>query len=152
MNYKTVVLNGDLNFRSDSGKDQARVFLREYGCFKEAAIGFKPTYKYEGHSLSLKRVPSYCDRIFVASDRSIEFEKYSSLSKVIDSDHKPVYLLVNLGVIRTKRINLEVSSKSTVVPELITQIYDGLYKSHKYAMIAVVLVAGIYFMKNALRF
>lgn len=86
----TIILSGDFNFRMEGGIDQSADFLRLFPQFKEPEIKFQPTYKYEGNVLVSSRVPSYCDRVFVASKHNLVFLAYTSMSQVIVSDHKPV--------------------------------------------------------------
>lgn len=86
----TVIISGDLNFRMKDGFDQSADFLRLFPQFKESKIEFQPTYKYKGNVLVSSRTPSYCDRVFVASRHDLVFLKYTSMSHVVASDHKPV--------------------------------------------------------------
>lgn len=114
---KAVILAGDFNFRATAnnkirtinhmGKlkietpdslrynntiDNSHAFLAKYPEFKEHKISFMPTYKYRigTNEYNTNRVPSWCDRVFIASSYGYEITDYSSIGSVKYSDHKPV--------------------------------------------------------------
>lgn len=69
-----------------------------YG-FTEAPVTFAATYKFTiGTSkYNTKRIPSWCDRIlYLPYSKPVEILDYSSLPDISTSDHKPVYLLLNV--------------------------------------------------------
>ncbi|KAK8881092.1 hypothetical protein M9Y10_003820 [Tritrichomonas musculus] len=114
-----IIMLGDLNYRIELNFDKIlkKISQRNYnrllradqlkkaqrifpllGLFKEPLINFPPTYKFEKNSTnydasSIKRVPSYTDRILVATFRNNNFPKvkeYNCISTQV-SDHRPVY-------------------------------------------------------------
>lgn len=148
----TIVLTGDLNFRTLDGHEQSQAFSEAYKNFKEAEIHFKPTYKYDEKEISAKRAPSFCDRVFVASRHDIRFIKYSSMQGVILSDHKPVYLLFELVGKKTACRLLAVPHKNHTALQTIGQAYQWLWIGRRliilglialYIMYTVCLMAGI---------
>lgn len=68
--------------------------------FTEAPVYFAPSFKFVVGSVknyNTKRTPSWCDRIlYLPYPTSPEIVKYSSIPSVVSSDHKPVYLLINV--------------------------------------------------------
>jgi phosphatidylinositol-bisphosphatase len=117
----TILVFGDLNYRLDSllpniltnieqknvsgllEHDQlSRVLRHEHVLkeFREGAISFLPTYKYQVGSISAfdnstkRRIPSYCDRILYLCtqphSRTVEVLEYNSFMGFTSSDHKPV--------------------------------------------------------------
>jgi len=63
--------------------------------FQEGKINFPPTYKYlpgtQDFETKKMRVPSWCDRIlFRAPDEGLNQLFYTSVTKFVFSDHKPV--------------------------------------------------------------
>lgn len=72
--------------------------------FEEAAITFKPTYKYlVGSTTDYKpnRTPSWCDRILylpysTSAAEDVQVHAYACLPSVTTSDHKPVYLSLSV--------------------------------------------------------
>lgn len=96
--YSTIIFTGDFNFRIHNNYDQGQDFIREYGpAFKEAKIDFLPTYKFTGNEYNPRRVPSYCDRVFVMTQHDLKFKQYIAMSQITASDHKPVYCLFSLS-------------------------------------------------------
>lgn len=63
--------------------------------FNEAPIDFLPTFKYDPgtsvfDSSEKNRTPAWCDRILYRSKNPIEALEYTSVPKLVASDHKPV--------------------------------------------------------------
>lgn len=145
--FTTFILSGDLNFRCVGGEDQGRIFLDSYEMFREHEIKFKPTYRYRKSSIDLRREPSFCDRIFVASGGSAELERYYSLSTVILSDHKPVVLLMKLTGARNSLRFDGMTARNVIVAELVTSIYNGAWKSRKYFISVLLILALLYSFK-----
>ncbi|PWN34225.1 DNase I-like protein, partial [Meira miltonrushii] len=120
--HEIVFLSGDLNYRVDlrreqcfdlirnedwqglMAKDQLQRQLKEspghrLKPFREAAIQFAPTYKYDRQTDSYdtsekQRVPAYCDRIMWYSRsedaHAIQCLQYTSQPHIKMSDHRPV--------------------------------------------------------------
>eukprot|EP00927_Polykrikos_kofoidii_P068346 TRINITY_DN63721_c0_g1_i1.p1 TRINITY_DN63721_c0_g1~~TRINITY_DN63721_c0_g1_i1.p1 ORF type:complete len:519 (+),score=76.48 TRINITY_DN63721_c0_g1_i1:88-1644(+) len=64
--------------------------------FEEAVISFPPTYKFDPgsdvyDSGKKQRVPSWTDRILWKRDRQIRSLAYDSISKLMCSDHRPIF-------------------------------------------------------------
>lgn len=115
---------GDLNYRLDLpneivremleqgnydkilNHDQLREQMKEGAAFTgmhEADITFPATFKYDKgqdtYDTSEKsRTPSWTDRILFSSDK-IEVLQYNSVSGIVDSDHKPVYLHCRVPIV-----------------------------------------------------
>ena len=96
---KTIVLAGDLNFRS---LKEADTFKRKYPMFLEHEITFEPTYKYKGNVFDIKRTPSYCDRVLYSSIFNTRVSIYKSLHSIVASDHKPVICQIEIDETKKK--------------------------------------------------
>ncbi|KAI5173383.1 hypothetical protein PAEPH01_1933 [Pancytospora epiphaga] len=129
--YETVIFTGDFNFRIVQGKDQSLDFIERYPIFKEGRIDFKPSYKYEGSNLSIKRAPSYCDRIYVFSQRDLSFIRYNSSNEVVSSDHKPVYCEFKLGFLRDEMKFINIKQSSSIILFYISDIYQWLWENRR---------------------
>jgi hypothetical protein len=105
---KMIILSGDFNFRFTkkveavpnktvfSHYDQFYTVTNKYK-YLEEDITFGFTYKYnKKEELSSTRIPSYCDRIIYKQNEDFSILKYKSLSDLVNSDHRPVYLLVSV--------------------------------------------------------
>jgi hypothetical protein len=103
-----IILSGDFNFRFTkkveavpnktvfSHYDQFYTVTNKYK-YLEEDITFGFTYKYnKKEELSSTRIPSYCDRIIYKQNEDFSILKYKSLSDLVNSDHRPVYLLVSV--------------------------------------------------------
>lgn len=141
--FETIILSGDLNFRMVDGKDQALEFQRTYAAFREDRIAFQPTFKYDGDRLSPRRVPSFCDRVFVASRRDLRFLAYSSVDGILLSDHKPVYCRFEVSGSPRKCDLLAVRGSSTRGKEILTKLYRKAWKSPVPAAAGVMGLLGI---------
>lgn len=69
--------------------------------FKEAEISFPPTYKFVvgSDTYAAKRIPSWCDRIFYldySPNNGPKILNYNYIKEARTSDHKPVYLSVEI--------------------------------------------------------
>uniref|UniRef100_A0A915DMG6 Inositol polyphosphate-related phosphatase domain-containing protein n=1 Tax=Ditylenchus dipsaci TaxID=166011 RepID=A0A915DMG6_9BILA len=92
-------------FKHDQLKEQQRLRTAFNG-FQEKVPRFRPTYKFDvGTSTwdtsEKRRIPAWCDRIlYWTRDKSIKIEQlsYTSVEKVVFSDHKPVCATFNLAV------------------------------------------------------
>jgi hypothetical protein len=87
--------------------------------FREMPLTFNPTYKYEhDNSLSDRRTPSWCDRIFYRSNLNEKIEldamHYNSIETSRLSDHKPVVGLFALRPRQTDGIEETVVNVSAV--------------------------------------
>jgi hypothetical protein len=146
-NHNIVFLVGDLNFRIPIENANCRNlieqnFLSEIICedqlikllkthplvskFREAAITFAPTYKYNKKSNDYdtskkKRIPAYCDRIIYSDSRNNLKENFINCrcynrAEITNSDHKPVYAIYEI-IIETieedKKFDLEEEIYST---------------------------------------
>jgi len=74
--------------------------------FQEGKINFPPTYKYlpgtQDFETKKMRVPSWCDRIlFRAPDEGLNQLFYTSVTKFVFSDHKPVTSLFEAKIRKT---------------------------------------------------
>ncbi|XP_055345487.1 inositol polyphosphate 5-phosphatase OCRL-like [Paramacrobiotus metropolitanus] len=81
--------------------EQKRVFQG----FREGAIHFRPTYKYDvgsdqWDSSEKSRIPSWCDRVLwqARDDACVQQRVYDSRPQLRISDHKPVVALFEVGV------------------------------------------------------
>lgn len=66
---------------------------------QEAPVHFKPTYKYvpkKASVLDKSRAPAWCDRILFGSTGVIDAQVYSSVMSFTQSDHRPVYALLDI--------------------------------------------------------
>ena len=83
--------------------------------FLEAPITFQPTYKYDiGTSIydssEKKRPPAWCDRILYHIPKNptdVEIIEYNSIDSVTTSDHKPVFLNLNVSLREIDAIKFE---------------------------------------------
>lgn len=125
IDHEICILNGDLNYRIDViGRDSILRAIRENNlarllerdqllvsrkmnpgfrlrAFREAAITFAPTYKYDVASdkydtSDKKRAPAWCDRILYRGPR-IEQLTYQR-HELRASDHRPVSALFKFKV------------------------------------------------------
>lgn len=100
---------GDFNMRAtdnvtvyDAAVDELAVARARGGLlalFDEATISFKPTYKYYlgVNEYNEKRTPSWCDRIIYQKYQDpVDIEAYDALDQIKVSDHKPVYLSIQV--------------------------------------------------------
>ncbi|KAM0676907.1 Synaptojanin-2 [Binucleata daphniae] len=122
-NVNTTVFAGDMNFRMKNDKklkneiqnmehgDTEKIsellkksddkqFIKKYRKFVEKEIKFLPTYKFKDNKYDDKRMPSWCDRIYIKSDNEFEIKEYKSLDILI-SDHKPVFAIAEVQFYRT---------------------------------------------------
>ncbi|KAG0437694.1 Phosphatidylinositol 4,5-bisphosphate 5-phosphatase INP51 [Dictyocoela muelleri] len=175
---KTIILAGDFNFRVDFKKqshiktenmnkendkfyfsryrnplDNSFIFLKKYPIFKEKKIKFLPTYKYipGTNNYDESRVPSWCDRIFVASSYEYKFSEYSKIDNIIFSDHKPVTVdltMTNnfLSIIEYKKYH-EYPGYGLIV----SVIFGFLYDYYFYIFILVIWVVYFHSVRNNLR-
>jgi hypothetical protein len=106
---RALLIRLDYAKLTDRGDELLRNLTRFYPHFVEQKITFPPTYKFntkaktEEMEYSMKRLPSYCDRILFKNNpaklQATIHEYKSSLSRV--SDHLPVcadYTLSCIGV------------------------------------------------------
>lgn len=101
-----IILAGDLNYRTSNGQFDTNELTQELPTlgrnevFWEPPVSFAATYKYYVHTntLCLTRQPSWCDRILLSnrSSMSYEVEKYDSVASFSNSDHRPVFMHVNV--------------------------------------------------------
>lgn len=101
-------------------KEKGSLFINK---FKEAKITFPPTYKLivgtddyvleEGGD----RIPGWTDRILYINDNYrfkskineiLEIKEYNSILKIVSSDHKPVYAIFELDLLRNRRKSEEI--------------------------------------------
>lgn len=145
---ETVILSGDLNFRCDP-TDQCDIFKRKNLQFKEEKISFLPTYKFEISSklndtnltnYDKSRVPSYCDRIMVASLFKIEFYRYVSLKKINLSDHKPVVCIFNISPVKTQKKLFSVEVNKLKIRRMVTDFYIFLFEEKLKILLIIMLV------------
>jgi len=122
---QVIILTGDLNFRC-TPDDQGAEFLRMHLSFKEGAIRFKPTYKYVADRYDTSQVPSYCDRVLVASIFRVRFLLYTSLDDVFLSDHKPVLCKFEITDYNERDRVLAGTRELFRMRRLITEIYVGV--------------------------
>lgn len=113
-----VVWAGDLNYRLEMEREDVLDLLssdrlpelleadqlvqarRNHDAFQgleEAAINFRPTYKYDSgtnefDSSKKLRTPAWTDRILYKAAKGFRVEEYTSIQNVLISDHRPVYL------------------------------------------------------------
>ncbi|GAA6050079.1 hypothetical protein JCM3770_001359 [Rhodotorula araucariae] len=131
--HELIILSGDLNYRIDARRDAVvsavasgnsesllahDQLLKNLSTnqtfrlrsFKEAAIRFPPTYKYDPgtdqyDSSAKRRIPAWCDRVLYRADRAdkvtpLHYRRY----EVNVSDHRPISAAFDLQV---KQINSE---------------------------------------------
>lgn len=141
--FSTVILSGDLNFRMENRCDQGLEFLQAYDAFREDEITFQPTFKYKKNTVNMERTPSFCDRIFVASRRSLRFLVYSSMHHVLSSDHKPVYCQFEISGSEGGGDLLDVRPRNTRARELLTFVYKKVCKNHVSVTISMLGFLGL---------
>ena len=127
--FHHVFWMGDLNYRIDlpfntvidkikenhleylKNHDQLLIQRSKNAAFEgynEAAITFKPTYRYirgtDTYNEELNRIPSWCDRILWKSlpncERFIKNTKYEALDSIQSSDHHPVAALFKVMTLK----------------------------------------------------
>lgn len=75
----------------------------------EAPITFPPTYKFKVGSTenvyNEKRAPSWCDRIlYLPYNKPVKVHKYDYIPEITTSDHKPVFLRIDVPAEYPKQI------------------------------------------------
>jgi synaptojanin len=112
-----VYFYGDFNYRVNLDKDEVMECIKKknwtklslndqlidlklkntkyFKDFEEDILSFKPTYKFDKWSEQYdtgkkKRIPSYCDRIFIKSKKKFENFGYEVKYDEYSSDHRPV--------------------------------------------------------------
>lgn len=145
-----IIWFGDLNYRVSLPNDQCRYFIENgafdeltavdqlnqemtrkgafYG-FKEGAIKFYPTYKFDKgtsnyDSSEKQRIPSWTDRVLYMTSKGVDPIKqlnYNSCMNIVVSDHKPVYSTLKS---RVKFVDEEKKIK------LSKHLYDTYKKEH----------------------
>lgn len=83
---------------------EQRHLLNRFPGYHEEPIDFMPTYKRDAISNDVyinkkEQCPSFTDRIlFKANDKTVgvEYNKYQCRDEIFGSDHRPVYLDLNL--------------------------------------------------------
>ncbi|ETO19275.1 hypothetical protein RFI_17956 [Reticulomyxa filosa] len=117
--FHHVIFFGDMNYRVEREFDKVCEWIKKekwtdiveydqlafqmqkkqvfYG-FKEGAINFTPTYRWERNKNSINnkrdQAPSYCDRILYTSlDGTFDLKQlnYQSAADAFGSDHRPIY-------------------------------------------------------------
>lgn len=89
--------------------------------YKEGAIRFRPTYKYdvgtdEWDTSEKARAPAWCDRVLYKGDGIRQLVSYLSIAALKISDHKPVVALFNsdlrlIDAVKYRKIHEEVMKK-----------------------------------------
>ena len=130
--YDLVIFSGDLNYRINMEKEEVKKLIDNndfetllendqlYGAtkkkeidlddFYEGKINFMPTYKFLDGTNEYdytERVPGWTDRILYRSNNlsDIILCKYSSITDVKTSDHKPVYAIFKINFNHEKNKN-----------------------------------------------
>ena len=122
--FDAVVWSGDLNYRVDLSREDADAALASndlhllkardqldiarskgdaFAGYVEAERAFPPTYKFDKRSdvydtSEKRRVPSWTDRVLVASKECAAILQYESVADLRWSDHRPVAATVALAV------------------------------------------------------
>ena len=122
--YDLVIFSGDLNYRINMEKEEVKKLIDnndfetllekdqlycainkkeiDLDDFYEGKINFMPTYKFQDGTNEYdytERVPGWTDRILYRANNlnDIILCKYSSITDVKTSDHKPVYAIFKLN-------------------------------------------------------
>ena len=122
--YDLVIFSGDLNYRINMDKDEVKNLINnkdietllekdqlysalnrkeiDLDDFYEGKITFMPTYKFMDGTNDYdytERVPGWTDRILYRANNlnDIILCKYSSITDVKTSDHKPVYAIFKIN-------------------------------------------------------
>lgn len=133
-----LVSNGDLKPLLEH--DELRQTISEkaaFNGFSEAAITFKPTYKFLVNTgdYDLKRRPGWTDRILYRTfDGSLlACRNYSSQPEVDISDHKPVFALFDLqlkgGAVETVQFDAIADFKSGETPTIVYRLPNSISPS-----------------------
>lgn len=158
---ETVLIAGDLNFRIPKNSktleylntnqfekmrayDEMVEVMEKYPNFKENEITFMPTFKYviNSNKLDMKRFPSWCDRIILASNYRVEIDEYDSLNQNI-SDHRPVYAEVTIFGENVRKGDLfhYKSVNFLKFKFYLTLLYSFLYE---YLIFIVILIVSVF--------
>ena len=87
---------------NDQGQSFTKKLSQKYPNYYEAKINFMPTYKRNVDDNSYKnkknQAPSYCDRILFKNNTVFPYtiNIYGCLDNYFGSDHRPVYLSLNM--------------------------------------------------------
>lgn len=128
--------------------------------FNEAPIKFRPTYKFHEGTLgdyNLKRIPSWCDRIlYLEYKHETKVLVYDSISKITLSDHKPVYLSIQIPF--QAPVNQLISPDGTLLTTIgtfsrgdlfIPNILDGFIDSVITSSVDFLIGWSLYFSTNS---
>ena len=130
--YDLVIFSGDLNYRINMEKEEVKKFINnndfetllekdqlysainkkeiDLDDFYEGKINFMPTYKFLDGTNEYdytERVPGWTDRILYRANNlsDIILCKYSSITDVKTSDHKPVFAIFKINFNHEKNKN-----------------------------------------------
>lgn len=90
--------------------------------FDEQKIVFPVTYKYKKNILDKSRIPSYCDRIIYKLDLPYKIIEYNSLHTFENSDHKPVFLDIEIDYIKGSS-----KLKTDIFSEISTLLFENWF-------------------------
>jgi endonuclease/exonuclease/phosphatase family metal-dependent hydrolase len=161
---RSIVIAGDVNFRiskrlnaqpySELAKyDEALRFMKAYRSFQEAEITCRPTYKYinDTDMLDECRIPSWCDRVFVATTQALRFSGYRSAQDVLVSDHKPVICHLEIEERRgDAKLDIPAAPRNRPLVIFMTAVLCFLYDNIAVllAIASIFLVAATYAIQD----
>lgn len=132
LNYRCLKFDESENLLTNDELINSINLKKSFVGFKESAINFKQTYKFNlgSNDYNLKRIPSYCDRILYRKYDNDEEEilSYDSLFDIKTSDHRPVYLNIKVNSVPTTKIT-HTSDEYFELKQAIGQVSTSLIKT-----------------------
>lgn len=154
---RAIVVAGDMNFRvaKSSGReellahgdydglkrgDEMEGLLLKYANFYEKEFKFPPTFKYKRGSdeYDMRRFPSWCDRIIVASNYNVEVIDYVA-HDVRLSDHRPVSADIGFDQSVVSDTILVECTGVSYLRVMVTMVYCFIYENVLFIVFCIVV-------------